>query len=78
MTVCSAISSHPMHQLAGGDFGHAGVAAAVTAFQQAWAGEFVLRRRAAESASQFLQSAASDTDRVDQLLARAVSALGGR
>lgn len=77
-TICSAIGKHPVHQLAGGDFGHAGVAAAVAAFQKTWAGELMLRQKAAEGASRFLRTAASDTDRVDVLLARAASKLVGK
>ncbi|WP_211373388.1 hypothetical protein [Agromyces italicus] len=73
-----AIAGHPVHRLISGDVGHAGVAAAVTAFREAWAGEYRLRQQAADEASQMLQGAATDTERVDALLAQAIAQIGGR
>ncbi|WP_157002697.1 hypothetical protein [Agromyces laixinhei] len=72
-----AISTHPVFRLAPGDIGHAGVASALTAFREAWSGEFRLRGQAADDAGRLLQGAAGDTERVDALLAEAAAGLGG-
>lgn len=74
----TAIGNHPIRHLSAGDFGHAGVSAAVAGFRNAWVGEFSLRQRAAQGSAQFLNTAASDTERIDRLLAAAASKLGGR
>ncbi len=76
-TIGSAIGSHPVNQLAGGDYGHAGVAAAVEGFREAWASELRLRQRASSDAAVLLRGAVSDTERVDALLARAAAGMGG-
>lgn len=68
-----AISIHPVFRLAPGDIGHTGVAAALTAFREAWSAEFRLRGQAADDAGRLLQGAAGDTERVDALLAQAAA-----
>ncbi|GAB3128535.1 hypothetical protein [Glaciibacter psychrotolerans] len=76
-SIASALKSHPIHQLAAGDFGHAGLAAAVTAFQQAWSGEIRLREASAENTRRFLESAAADSEKADAILAKEIGRLGG-
>lgn len=75
-TIENAIMVNPLHRVHGGDLGHAGVSAALEAFRASWSGEFRLRGSAAQQAAQLLRGAAADTDRVDALLAQAVSRLG--
>lgn len=75
-TIGNAIATHPVHQIAGGNLGHDGVAAALETFRSAWVGEMQLRGGATEQATRLLNGAAADTERVDKLLASAVSGLG--
>ena len=76
-TIGSAIGTHPVSQLAGGDYGNAGVAAAVAGFREAWSNELRLRQQATTEAAALLRGAAADTDRLDALLARAAAGMGG-
>ena len=69
----NAIAAHPVHHLAVGDLGHAGVAAALQEFRTAWVAEFHRRKQGTEQAAAVLTSAASDTERLDTLLAQAAS-----
>lgn len=75
-TIAAAISRHPVHQLNAGDIGHAGVAAALTSFREAWTHEFQIRKHAADEAGRMLQGAANDSERVDTLLAQAIAQIG--
>lgn len=75
-TIAGAISNNPLFALSGGDLGHAGLVSALTAFRSTWSTELRLRNRAATDASSLLSTAASDTERVDALLAQAAGRLG--
>jgi hypothetical protein len=77
-TITSAISTHPVHHLAAGDLGHTGLAATVNAFRTAWLTELGLRKKAATEAKLLLTSAASDTERIDTLLATAATRIGSK
>ncbi|QIK62557.1 hypothetical protein G7068_04540 [Leucobacter viscericola] len=66
-TIGSAITSLPVRHLNNGDLGHAGVAAALTGFRDAWVTELALRKKAA-----------TDTERVDTLLANAAARIGNK
>lgn len=68
-----AIATHPVHQLAVGDVGHAGVAAALNQFRQAWLAELHLRQGGATQAGQILTVAATDAEHLDTLLAQSSS-----
>lgn len=75
--ISGALAAHQTHALPGGDLGHAAVASALDAFARAWSAEFRARATAADLAAGLLAGAARDTARVEQLLARAASRLGG-
>ncbi|MFF1573797.1 hypothetical protein ACFVWR_13700 [Leifsonia sp. NPDC058292] len=75
-TIGRAIATHPVHALAGGDIGHAEVAAALESFRSAWSGELRLRDEAAQQAARLLNTAAADTQHLDALLAHAAAGLG--
>ena len=68
-----AIAALPVHQLAVGDVGHAGVAAGLNTFGQGWAAELRLRQGGTTQAGQVLTTASSDSERLDVLLAQSVS-----
>ncbi|ODA90063.1 hypothetical protein ATY41_03300 [Leifsonia xyli subsp. xyli] len=68
-----AITTHPVHQLTVGDIGHAGVAAALNQFREASTAELRLRQQGTIQGEQILTAAASDTERVDTLLAQAAT-----
>lgn len=74
--ICQAIAHHPVHRMIAGDFGHTGIAAALSEFQRSWAAEFALRKNASEDAGRLLSHAAADAERVDVLLAQAALRLG--
>lgn len=75
-TISQAIQSHPVFQTGIGDVGHAGVRQALAEFLTAWGSEYRLRDSAASGSGQMLRTAATDTERVDQLLAQAAAGIG--
>lgn len=70
-----AITTHPVHQLTVGELGHAGVAAALNHFREACTADLRLRQRGTAQGGQILTVAASDTERLDTLLAQAATSM---
>lgn len=70
-----ALGAHPVHHLVSGDVGHAGVAAALNQFRDVWAAELRLRQRGSVQAGRVLTAAATDVQRLDELLAQAASGM---
>lgn len=73
-----AVTSHPVRHLTAGDLGHAGLAAALYGFRDAWAGEYALRKKAATEARRLLSTAASDIEHLDRVLAHAATGWGSK
>lgn len=74
--IAQIISGHPVREVAVGDVGHEGIAAAVSEFRDAWSAELRRRAESAADAEAVLCCAADDADRVDALLAESASRLG--
>lgn len=74
--IAQIVNGHPFSEVVAGNLGHAGVAAAVTEFSEAWTAELRRRAMSAADAEAVLHCAADDAARVDALLARAASQLG--